>query len=390
MDKKTEQQHYHRVMTVLFIGTVSVISDIYVTQPILPLLSRVFSVNPATAGLAVSLNILALSFSLLICGPLSDYKGRKTVMVLSSMLLVVPTLLISLSETFTFFLAMRVLQGVFVAGIAAIAMAYITEEIPTPIAPKAIGIYVGAMITSGLFGRLGGGLMSALWGWQTMFLIFAGLNLLGSILLWKYLPQSRRFKANKDIYSSLKGMSHHFRNRFLFGAFIIAFCLFFTFTGAFTYITFHLSNPPFNLTTMEISLVFLVYISGFVSPISGNASIRHGRQRMMIIGLTTALIGVLLTLCNTLVLSIAGLFLLAMGLFITQPAANALVGDKAKGNLGSASSLYLFSYYIGGSAGSALPGPFWNMWGWKGVVVLFLTALVFAMISLNTLCKEKT
>ncbi|MCX8070330.1 MAG: MFS transporter [Thermodesulfovibrionales bacterium] len=389
MDKILDIQHYQRVMTVLFIGTVTVISDIYVTQPILPQLSNIFSVQPAVASLAVSLNILALSFSLLICGPISDYKGRKSVMVFSSLFLVIPTLLISLSKSFSFFLAMRIMQGFFVAGIAAIAIAYITEEIQPQIRSKAIGIYVGAMITSGLFGRLGGGIMTALWGWEKMFLIFAILNLTGSILLWRFLPQSKGFKANENISSSLKGMTSHLKNRYLIGAFIIAFCLFFTFTGAFTYITFHLSNPPFSLNTMEISLVFLVYVCGFISPIAGSLSIRHGRQKIIIIGLTTALVGIVLTLFHLLILIIFGLLLLAMGLFITQPSANALVGDKAEGNLGSASSLYLFSYYIGGSVGSALPGPFWSLWGWNGVVVLFATTLIIAIISLKTLCREK-
>jgi len=65
----------------LFFGTVAVISDIYVAQPILPLLSSSFGVSHTVASLAVSLNILALSFALLIYGPVSDYVGRKPVMV---------------------------------------------------------------------------------------------------------------------------------------------------------------------------------------------------------------------------------------------------------------------------------------------------------------------
>ncbi len=372
----------------LFIGTTAVISDIYVAQPILPVLKREFSVSPTVASLAVSLNIFALALTLLIYGPLSDYKGRKTVMVGSSLLIALPTFLITLSEGFTYFLAMRVLQGIFAAGIAAIAIAYITDEFAPTVRGKAIGIYVGAMITAGLFGRVASGILTALTDWRTMFAIFGMLNLFGGLLFWRYLPPSRRFVANPDMHASLKGMGQHFRNRHLIGAFTIAFCIFFTYTGSFTYMTFYLSLPPFNLNTFQISLVFLVYVSGIASPIAGALSLHYGRQRMIHVGLITAAFGLLVSLWGSLSTSVAGLFLLCLGLFITQPAASALVGDKARGNYGSASSLYLFFYYLGGSVGAATPGPIWDIWGWSGVVALCLCILMIALIALSTLCRE--
>ncbi len=372
----------------LFIGTVTVISDIYVAQPILPVLKREFSVSPTVASLAVSLNIFALAIALLVHGPLSDYKGRKTVMVGSSILIALPTFLITLSEDFSYFLIMRVLQGIFAAGIAAIAIAYITEEFAPSIKGKAIGIYVGAMITAGLFGRVIGGILTALTDWRTMFAVFGMLNLLGGVLFWRYLPTSRRFVANTDMLASLKGMGQHFRNRYLIGAFIIAFCIFFTYTGSFTFMTFYLSLPPFNLTTFQISLVFLVYVSGMVSPFAGALSLHYGRQGIIYVGLTTAALGLLVSLWGSLFSSVAGLFLLCLGLFITQPAASALVGDRAGGNYGSASSLYLFFYYLGGSVGAAAPGPIWDKWGWNGVVTLCLGVLTVALIALSTFCKK--
>lgn len=388
-EDKITKRDYTIVMAVLFIGTVTVISDIYVTQPILPVLSKVFSVSPKIASLAVSVNIIALSIALLFYGPLSDLKGRKQIMSVSALLLPIPTLLIVFIDDFNLFLIMRALQGIFAGGIASIAIAYINEEFPENIRGKTIGIYIGAMITSGLTGRLAGGLITAYTNYKIMFLCFAILNLIGALLISLYLPQSKRFIANKDILSSLKGMKEHFNNRYLVGAFIIAFFLFFTFTGGFTYITFHLSIHPFNLTTSQISLIFLVYVSGFFSPLAGSASARLGRQKVITFGLATAIIGICLTLINSLVFVILGLFLLASGLFITQPSANALIGDRATGNLGSATSLYLFFYYIGGGIGAWAPGIIWDDFGWKGVAVIFLFVLILAILSATTLCRSR-
>lgn len=371
----------------LCFGTVAVISDIYVAQPILPLLSASFGVSPTVAGLAVSLNILALSFALLIYGPVSDYLGRKPVMVATAFMLAVPTAMIALTTNFPAFLTLRAVQGLFVAGIAAIAMAYISEEFPPAGVGRVMGIYVSAMVASGLFGRVFGGVLAGLFSWRVTFITFSLLNLLGAWLMLQFLPASKNFKRNTGLFASYSGMFRHFKNRRLVGAFLIAFTLFFTFTGTFTYVTFYLSAPPFSLSTVVLSLIFLAYVTGVISPFAGALSGRLGRRPVIGFGLAVATLGILLTLVASLPVIISGLVLLCTGLFSTQPAASALVGDTAVVGKGSATSLYLFFYYTGGSIGAVLPGFFWTSCGWPGVIASCCAAVVIAFFSLFALCR---
>jgi YNFM family putative membrane transporter len=372
----------------LFFGTVAVISDIYVAQPILPLLSSSFGVSHTVASLAVSLNILALSFALLIYGPVSDYVGRKPVMVTTGFLLAIPTALIAFTTDFSSFLILRTIQGLFVAGIAAIAMAYIAEEFPSAIVGRVMGIYVSSMVTAGFFGRVFSGVMSGLVNWRATFITFSFLNLMGAWLMLRFLPPSTKFRRNTGFLDSYLGMLGHFKNRRLVGAFVIAFLLFFTFTGTFTYVTFHLSAPPFNLSTVALGLIFFVYITGVISPFAGSLSSRIGRRAVIGFGLAIAAAGILLTLIESVPVIIMGMLLLCTGLFSTQPAAGAFVGDNAVTGKGSATSLYLFSYYIGGSIGAVLPGFFWDAFGWQGVIASCMAAIFIAFISLFTLCRK--
>ncbi|MCL4491232.1 MAG: MFS transporter [Nitrospirae bacterium] len=376
-----------RAIAALWFGTVAIISDIYVAQPILPLLSSSFGVSHTVASLAVSLNILALSIALLIYGPISDYVGRKPVMVITGFLLAVPTALIAFTTDFTAFLILRTVQGLFVAGIAAIAMAYITEEFPSAVVGRVMGIYVSSMVAAGFTGRVLSGVLAGLLNWRITFIVFSLLNLLGSWMMLRFLPASKKFKRSTGLLNSYSGMFKHFKNRKLAGAFLIAFMLFFTFTGAFTYITFYLSAPPFNVSTLFLGLIFTVYITGVLSPVAGALSSKFGRRPVIGIGLFMAASGILLTRVHSLPVIISGLLLLCAGLFSTQPAASAFVGDNALVSRGSATSLYLFSYYIGGSAGAILPGFLWNTYGWTGVIAVCLAAVVIAFISLFTLCR---
>jgi YNFM family putative membrane transporter len=382
-----QQTNARKAIITLFVGTVTVISDIYVAQPILPLLSEYFNVSHATASLSVSLNILALSLALLFYGPLSDRIGRKPVMVATGFLLSIPTALIAFTNDFTIFLLLRVVQGLFVAGIAAIAMAYIAEEFPPALVGRVMGIYVGSMIVAGFFGRVASGVIAGLYSWRVTFIFFSLLNLAGAWSMHKYLPPSRRFRGNMSFRESYAGLLGHLRDRRIVGACIIGFLLFFTFMGIFTYITFHLSAPPFNLSTTALGLIFFVYIGGVVSPIAGSLSSRLGRRKVIGFGLATSAVGILLTLVASLPIIIAGMLLLCAGLFSTQPASSAFVGDNATTAKGSATSLYLFSYYIGGSIGAILPGIFWHIFGWPGVVGSCMIALAGAFTSLFVLCR---
>lgn len=380
-------KRYITQILVLYISTVFIISNIYVAQPILPLLSKDFNVSEQIASLAVSFTIFFLSITLLLYGPLSDFFGRKQIMVTTGFLLAIPTFLIVLSKNFQTFLLMRALQGCFVSGMAAIAMAYISEEFPWQLLGRVMGIYILGMITSGLTGRVLGGLISGIFGWKFMFIFFALLNLLGSLLMLIYLPSSKNFVKNLSIKESFKGMFFHLKNKILIGSFIIAFSLFFTFTCIFTYVSFYLTNKPFNLNTIQLSMIYFVYIAGLVSPFAGSYSNKIGRKPVILFGLITALTGISITLISNTFSVILGLFLLCSGLFITQPSASAMVGENAKIAKGSATSLYLFFYYLGGSLGAFLPGYLWSLYQWTGIFFVSIIMILLAITSLLTLCK---
>jgi len=382
-----QQSDTKKAIITLFFGTVTIVSNIYITQPILPLLSKDFNVSHATASLSISLNILALALALLFYGPLSDRVGRKPVMVVTGFLLAVPTVLISFTNDFMVFLLLRIFQGLFAAGIAAIAMAYITEEFPTAIIGRVMGIYISSMITAGFFGRVAGGVMTGFLGWRATFIFFSMLNIAGAWSMHRYLPPSKKFTGNASFRESYSGLIGHFRNRRLIGTCIIGFLLFFTFTGCFTYITFYLSDAPFNLSTTALGLIFFVYVGGIASPLAGSLSTRYGRRTIMGAGLSISSAGILLTLAESLPVIVGAMLLLCAGLFTTQPASSAFVGDNASSAKGSATSLYLFWYYMGGSAGAILPGLFWHAFGWPGVVVSCLIALAGAFMSLFVLCR---
>ena len=89
-------------------------------------------------------------------------------------------------------------------------------------------------------------------------------------------------------------------------------------------------------------------------------------------------IGLPLLLTATLWLALTGLVLVGVGTFLAQAIATGFVGRAARGDRGSASGLYLASYFAGGLAGAALLGQVFEHLGWPACVGGIALALAVA------------
>ena len=61
----------------LGIGSFMVFANVYVTQPLLPMIANEFSISPLQASASFTITTLTLGISLLFYGPISDAIGRK-------------------------------------------------------------------------------------------------------------------------------------------------------------------------------------------------------------------------------------------------------------------------------------------------------------------------
>jgi YNFM family putative membrane transporter len=370
-------------------ATVAVYADLYITQPILPLVSREFSVGPAAAGLTISIVVLMIAIVSSFYGSLSDRVGRKSVMAASCALLAAPTALCGLASSFHALLVFRALQGLLMPGVTAVAVAYIGDFASEADLGPRVGGWIAASVAGGLTGRVLSGLLAAATNWRVPFFFFAATTLLGAAALALGLPRGPGAESAR-LGEAYRGMFGHFRDRRLIGAFIIGGTVFFSFIGVFTYLPYYLTAPPFHLSTALVSSVYLVYLAGvFTSLVSGRLSARAGRRALMAVGLAVAGIGVLLTLVESLPAIVAALIVLCVGMFTVQSTAPAFVNAHAERAKGAAGALYVTFYYVGASLGSLLPGLAWQRRGWPGVVACCVGALLVGLAADALLCGPR-
>jgi len=370
----------------LYAGTVAAYADMYVTQPILPVLAEEFGVGAARAGLTVSAVVLAIAVASTFYGPLSDAVGRRNVMAGATALLAVATLACAFAPSFGALVALRAVQGTLVPGMTAVSVAYAGDRFRVKDLPAVVGGVIAASVVGGLLGRVLAGAIAAHLGWRAAFGAFAVLTAAAALLLWLGLAEGGA-RERRGLGAAWAGMLGHLRDPRLVGAYLVGGSLFFGWIGIFTYLPFRLSAPPYGLSTAAVSSVYLVYAAGVVvSPIAGRLSGRIPPRRLIAIGLLVEAAGMAVLLARPLPLLVAGLVVMVLGTFTAQAVAPAFVNVTATAAKGGASALYLASYYVGGTLGSALPGLALQAAGWPGVVVSCAGAVGIAFVANALLC----
>lgn len=374
-----------RTVLALFSGGFATFALLYCVQPMMPVLSREFSINAAQSSLILSVSTAMLAIGLLITGPISDRLGRKPVMVFALFSAAFFTIASALMPTWEGVLVTRALVGLSLSGLAAVGMTYLSEEIHPQHIGLAMGLYIGGNAIGGMSGRLITGVLSDFVSWHTSLLIMGLIALGAAGLFWKFLPPSRNFRPNPlNARNLLEGFVLQFRDAGLPLLFLEGFLLMGAFVTLFNYIGYRLLADPYNLSQAVVGLFSVVYLSGIYSSAKiGALADRLGRRNVLWAVIVLMLVGLALTLFTPLAVVVIGVLMFTFGFFGAHSVASSWIGRRAIKAKGQASSLYLFSYYVGSSVAGTGGGVFWHYAGWNGIGVfiglVLLTALGVAL-----------
>ncbi|MGO4613090.1 MFS transporter [Nocardia sp. 2YAB30] len=375
-----DTQHERRITTALFAAGLTTFASMYSAQALLPSISAAFGATPAHAALAVSLTTGFLALASVPAGALSSRIGRTKVMIGSAVAAAAIGLLLPLSPSLGVLLTGRALQGIALAGVPAVAMAYLGEEIGGAGVGAAMGTYVAGTTIGGLAGRLipTFTLNLASWRWAEAAASVAA----AACTVWfiRGLPPSRGFVARPaGIRTVLGDLATQLRHRGLLALFGLAFVLMGGFVSVYNYLGYRLIGAPFGLPEALAGLAFVLYLAGTAaSAAAGRLADRVGRQQVLAASVGLMAIGLAVTVPDHLGTVILGVLLYTAGFFGAHTTASAWVSVMAGGNRGAASSLYLFAYYLGSALVGGAAGIAYARGGWLGLVGGICVLLVLA------------
>jgi len=367
---QTGTRAYRRTSLVLFAAGFMAFGMLYVVQGTLPAVSREFGVSAATASLTLSFTTLPLAVGVVLAASWSEGRGRRRLLAGALLGGAVLSLLAAASPGFGVLLVLRMLTGLALAGLPAVAMAYLAEEVEAASLGRAMGLYISGTGLGGMCGRLAGGLVSSAVSWRWALTLVGVLCLAGAVWVARTLPPSRHFTPEAgSMRVRLAALREPVRDPVLLGLSACGFVLMGTIVSLYNYLQYRLTGPPFDLPEPVVALVFLLYVCGTLgSNWMGRLTDRRSRRGVLLLGLGVVAAGVLLTVPDVLLLVLLGTALVTFGFFGAHAVASGWVNAWATRRRAQASALYLFCYQTGSAVVGYVAGLFYGAHGWAGEV----------------------
>ncbi|WP_242185540.1 MFS transporter [Sphingomonas sp. CARO-RG-8B-R24-01] len=377
---------YRRLTLAMLFAGFSTFSLLYSVQPLLPVFAAQFGVKAEGASLAVSLATGPLAIGILFAGALSDRIGRRPMMVAAMFLAGLFSLATAIAPNWTVLLALRFATGVALAGVPAVAMAYVAEEVDHASVGSAMGLYIAGSAIGGMAGRLGVSLIAEVadWRWALGLVGLAGLAMAEAFR--RLAPESqgfvRRMQRRGSVWQATRTL---FADRALPLLYAEAFLLMGVFVTLYNYVGFRLMAPPYGLGHAAVGAIFLLYLLGSASSAwFGALAGRRGRRLVFWMPVVLLIAGIALTATTPLWSVVVGIAAVTIGFFGAHSIASAWVGRRALEHRGQGTALYLFFYYAGSSVLGSAGGIAWTRAGWPGVTLFCLmlgaAALVVALM----------
>jgi YNFM family putative membrane transporter len=377
---------YRRLTLAMLFAGFSTFSLLYSVQPLLPLFAAQYGLTAEAASLAVSLATGPLAIGILFAGFVSDRVGRRPLMIAAMFAAGALTVAAAVVPGWSGLLVLRFLTGVALAGVPAVAMAYVAEEVDAGAVGAAMGLYIAGSALGGMAGRLVVSVVADLEGWRWALAAVGIAGLAMAEAFRRLAPPSRNFTPSVGRPGALlRSAGSLFTDRAMPLLYLEAFLLMGVFVTIYNYAGFRLMRAPYGLSQAAVGAVFLLYVLGSVSSAKfGTLAGRRGRRTIFWIPVVLLIVGVALTAMTPLALVIAGIAVGTIGFFGAHSIASAWVGRRAQAARGQAAAFYLFFYYMGSSVLGSAGGVAWTHAGWPGVtafcLLLGVAALVIALM----------
>ena len=371
-----------RANIAFFLAAFSVFASLYSVQPLLPMFAQYWVRDAGTASLALSATTATMALALIPASMLADRLGRRRLIVGALLATAILGALLPFAQVWWQLITVRTLIGLTLAGVPAVAMVYLSEEMDPEALGYSMGLYIGGTAIGGMAGRVISGVLSDWLGWRLGTGILAGLIMVAAIAVAVLLPRPRHFVRDPIRLPDLwRRCRTSFEDAALPWLFASSFLLMGGFVTLYNYAGFRLALPPFDLSHAAIAAIFLVYLLGGVSSTwAGGLSQRLGRRKVFWALVALMGTGMAVTMLEDTIVIIIGLAIATTGFFAAHGVASAWVTRRARIGKAQASAIYLVAYYLGASILGTLGGYAWTAWAWPGVMLVSGGAAVLALL----------
>lgn len=359
----------------------AVITNIYCTQPILPLIASDLGLDVTTVDLVAGAALLGFATGLALLLPMGDRFDRRK-LVLGQIAL-----------AFCFAIAAAISPGVGTLIAASFGLG-IVSCVPQQLVPFAavmskpsergrnVGTVVSGIMVGILLGRTISGVVGETWGWRAVYGVEAAFMIPVWIAAATLLPQGvpSTHLSYPRLLASLWPLMRD--NSAIRQSMIVQALLWACFNAFWVNLATLLAKGPWQLGSAWAGGFGIIGAAGaLAASFGGRAADRLGSRSVIgaSIGIVTLAYLLLAGAQTSLALLVLGVIVLDIGVqsgLVSNQTRAFAVDPKAQGRI---NSLYMTATFFGGAVGAAVSGWLMARYGWSGIVVF---GVVLGLIAL--------
>ncbi|WP_079425780.1 MFS transporter [Clostridium oryzae] len=359
------------------------VANLYYVQPLEAQIVSTFHVSQNSAGIAATVTQIGYALGLLFITPLGDMCERRSLILRMLVLITLALICTSFSPAYLFMLA-----AMFIIGLTTIVpqliVPYAAHLSPKGQQGKVIGTVMSGLLIGILLSRTFSGIVGSIFNWRIVYIFAAVFIAILFVFIYKLFPKNK--PEEKIFYGELlKSIPDLIRTQpTLRESAVNGFFMFGSFSIFWTSLVFLLETPAYSMGTKEAGLFGLFGVAGaLAAPLVGKAADKESPKFTVGIGIILSTIAYICFLIFGFHLwgLMLGAIILDLGNQCGQISNQARVqslGDKTRSRN---NTVFMFSYFIGGAAGSFFGTLCWQNFGWHGVCAIGLIFQGLALIS---------
>lgn len=366
---------------IMTIATGLVVANLYYNQPLLEDIVRTLHTTRAKAGQVSVLTQIGYATGLFFLAPLADMVKRKRLMMIVFIFIILSLLLTAFAPTI----------GVLIFASFLIGATSMIPQILVPMAAhlakpsergKKIGVIMSGLLIGILLSRTFSGYIGEYFGWRAVYYIAAGIMLLMWLMIGLFLPEVEPdYKGTyKQLMTSLAHLVKHepkLRLAALRGALCFA-----CFSAFWTTIVF-LLKQNFDMGSKEAGEFGLIGAFGAIAAgLMGRLSDKMDAYKLSGYTLLLILISFIIFIfsAHSIAGLIIGVIIMDMGVQATHISNQSIIFALKPEARNRINTVYMVTYFIGGSVGTFFATQLWKSYQWNGVCITGITISIITLI----------
>lgn len=353
-----------------------VLSVMYATQPLQPLLAKQFDISIIKASQFTAVIMLFLAVSPIVYGYILEKVCAKKMLYITSIILLITNIFLGMSSTYEMFLFFRVCEALVVPAILTALMS-ILANIDKENIKYNMAIYVAATVFGGLLGRVFSGAIATTFSYEYVFYSLS-FTIFISLFLIKKLSYEGEAQLNKP---KIKDITNILKDKRFAMVYLLMFCMFFVFAGVLNVLPFRVKDISSSINEFQISLLYLGYGMGILVSLSSKKIVKFFKNELntILFGITLFLIVNFFLVNKDVLILFIVLFIFCIGMFTVHTVSTGLANSMKEERKSLTSGMYLTFYYLGGAAGSFFPSILYEHYGWDIMIYSFIVVLFIVL-----------